>query len=308
MVKKEEWTEVEAPSSEEETKVEFEVEQEEEKVEVKPEAPSDTEPKELDGIETKGAQKRIRQLIKQRKDRDEHINKLIQQNEQLNTKLSSREQEFSNISKLHLDANEKQLTDKLELARAAYKSAHDEGDTTKILQAQEFLNEAQTDIKSVSAAKVQFENTPQAPVQQQQMAPQQQTITDPRALEWSQENSWFGQDRVMTAAALALDAELKEEGFSPDDPEFYKEIDNRIRETFPSKFNSDVNQKSVQEHPSKPAQVVAGASRSTPTPGKVKLTKEDVRLAQNWGIPLEQYAAEKAKVQDADGEYTAIKL
>ena len=312
MAEKEGWAEVEAPSSKEETKVEFEVEQEEEKVVAQPEAPSDTEtkvePKELDGIETKGAQKRIRQLIKQRKDRDEHITKLIQQNEQLNTKLSSREQEFSNISKLHLDANEKQLTDKLELARAAYKSAHDEGDATKILQAQEFLNEAQTDIKSVSAAKIQFENTPQPTVQQQQPAPQQQTVTDPRAVEWSQENSWFGQDRVMTAAALALDAELKSEGFSPDDPEFYKEIDSRIRETFPNKFNSDVNQKSVQEQPSQPAQVVAGASRSTPTSGKVKLTKEDVRLEENWCIPLEQYAAEKLKVQDADGEYTAIKL
>ena len=308
MIEKEEWTEVEAPSSEEEKKVEYEVEQEEVKVEAQPEAPSATEPKELDGIETKGAQKRIRQLIKQRKDRDEHITKLIQQNEQLNTKLSSREREFSNISKMHLDANEKQLTDKLELARAAYKSAHEEGDATKILQAQEFLNEAQTDIKSVSAAKVQFENTPQAPAQQQQPAPQQQTTTDPRAVEWSQNNSWFGQDRVMTAAALALDAELKEEGFSPDDPEFYNEIDNRIKEAFPSKFNSAVNESSVQEQPSKPAQVVAGASRSTPASGKVKLTKEDVRLAQNWGIPLEQYAAEKAKVQDADGEYTAIKL
>ena len=312
MAEKEGWAEVEAPSSKEETKVEFEVEQEEEKVAVQPEAPSDTEakaePKELSGIETKGAQKRIRQLIKQRKDRDEQINKLLYQNEQLNTKLSSREQEFSNISKLHLDANEKQLTDKLELARAAYKSTHDEGDATKILQAQEFLNEAQTDIKSVSAAKIQFENTPPPTVQQQQPAPQQQTVTDPRAVEWSQENSWFGQDRVMPAAALALDAELKSEGFSPDDPEFYKEIDSRIRETFPNKFNSDVNQKSVQEQPSQPAQVVAGASRSTPTSGKVKLTKEDVRLAQNWGIPLEQYAAEKAKVQDADGEYTAIKL
>jgi hypothetical protein len=54
--------------------------------------------------------------------------------------------------------------------------------------------------------------------------------------------------------------------------------------------------------------VVAGASRSTPNPSKVKLTKEDVRLAQNWGIPLEQYAAEKLKVENADGEYTAIKL
>ena len=209
---------------------------------------------------------------------------------------------------MHLDVNEKQLTDKLELARAAYKSAYEEGDTSKILQAQEFLNEAQTDIKSVSAAKMEYENTPQAPAQQQQPAPQQQTTTDPRAVEWSQNNSWFGQDRIMTAAALALDAELKEEGFSPDDPEFYNEIDNRIKEAFPSKFNSAVKESSVQEQPSKPAQVVAGASRSTPASGKVKLTKEDVRLAQNWGIPLEQYAAEKAKVQDADGEYTAIKL
>ena len=127
MIDKEEWTEVEASSPEkEEDKVEFEVEEE-----LKTEAPSDTEPKEkepqeLDGIETKGAQKRIRQLIKQRKDRDDQISHLIRQNEELTGKISTREQEFSNISKLHLDANEKQLTDKMELARAAYKSAHDE--------------------------------------------------------------------------------------------------------------------------------------------------------------------------------------
>jgi hypothetical protein len=307
MIDKEEWTEVEASSPEkEEDKVEFEVEE--------TEAPSDTEPKEkvqvkeeepqeLDGIETKGAQKRIRQLIKQRKDRDDQISQLIRQNEELTGKISTREQEFSNISKLHLDANEKQLTDKMELARAAYKSAHDEGDTGKILQAQEFLNEAQNDLKSLGATKAQFEQEPQ-PVQQQVQPAPQQNAADPKAIEWSQNNDWFGKDRVMTASALALDAELKEEGFDPSDPEFYNEIDNRIKEAFPHKFG---NQNPVQEQPSKPAQVVAGASRSTPSPGKVKLTKEDVRLAQNWGIPLEQYAAEKLKVENADGEYTAIK-
>ena len=196
----------------------------------------------------------------------------------------------------------------MELARAAYKSAHEEGDTGKILQAQEFLNEAQNDLKALGATKAQFEQQPQQPVQQPQQQAQPQGAADPRAIEWSQNNDWFGQDRVMTAAALALDAELKEEGFDPSDPEFYKEIDSRIRETFPSKFNAAVKESSVQEQPSKPAQVVAGASRSTPAPGKVKLTKEDVRLAQNWGIPLEQYAAEKAKVENSDGEYTAIKL
>ena len=311
MIEKEEWTEVEAESPAEENKVEFEVEEDTAKVE----ATSDTkqketkpeQPEELDGIETKGAQKRIRQLIKQRKDRDDQISQLIQQNEQLTGRLTTREQEFTNISKLQLDANEKQLTDKMELARAAYKSAHEEGDTGKILQAQEFLNEAQNDLKALGATKAQFEQQPQQPVQQPQQA-QPQGAADPRAIEWSQNNDWFGQDRVMTAAALALDAELKEEGFDPSDPEFYKEIDSRIRETFPNKFNTAVKESSVQEQPSNPAQVVAGASRSTPTPGKVKLTKEDVRLAQNWGIPLEQYAAEKAKVENSDGEYTAIKL
>jgi len=314
MSDKEEWTEVEKePSESKENKVEFEVEGEEE--EVKAEAPPDTEtkkveekPKELEGIETKGAEKRIRQLIKQRKDRDEHIQQLVQKNDELVGKLTNREQEFTNISKMHLDVNEKQLTDKLELARAAYKSAHEEGDAGKILQAQEFLNEAQTDIKSLNVAKVELDTANVAQPQQPAPQQQQQNIADPKAVEWSQNNDWFGKDRIMTAAALALDAELKEEGFSPNDPEFYNEIDNRIKEAFPQKFNNPVNQSSVQEQPSQPAQVVAGASRSTPSPGKVKLTKEDVRLAQKWDIPLEQYAAEKAKVQHADGEYTAIKL
>ena len=174
MIEKEEWTEVESPSQEDTPKVEFEVEEDkpvEAKTEV--EAPSDTEqketkpeqPEELDGIETKGAQKRIRQLIKQRKDRDDQIAQLIQQNEQLTGRLTTREQEFTNISKLQLDANEKQLTDKMELARAAYKSAHEEGDTGKILQAQEFLNEAQNDLKELGATKAQFEQQPHQPVE-----------------------------------------------------------------------------------------------------------------------------------------------
>ena len=51
--------------------------------------------------------------------------------------------------------------------------------------------------------------------------------------------------------------------------------------------------------------MVAGNSRSSASK-KVKLTKEDVALAKKWQIPLETYAAEKAKADKADGEYTAI--
>ena len=59
---------------------------------------------------------------------------------------------------------------------------------------------------------------------------------------------------------------------------------------------------------SKPAQVVSGSSRSSSkSRSKVKLSQEDIRLAQKWNIPMETYAAQKLKVTQADGEYTTIK-
>ena len=301
------WDEVEVPN-EEQKEVEFEVEGEEVKAKSEPEPQKEEEKApELEGIETKGAEKRIRQLIRQRKERDEQIAALIQKNEELNSNLRTKDQEVNKVNKLSLDASEKQLTDKLELARSAYMEAFEEGDKERVLKAQEMLNEAQNDLKAVSSAKIEYEEQPEAaPVQQQpQYQPQVQPQNDPMAEEWAAKNSWFGQDNVKTAAALAIDAELKGEGYDPRDEEFYQEIDNRIKKA----FSPDVGEteERVQESSSTPAQVVSGSSRLSPSSSnKVKLSKEDVRLAQKWNIPLEQYAAEKLKVDDADGSYTNI--
>jgi hypothetical protein len=295
---KEEWNAVEISDSKEES-VEYEMEDSEdspEEVETKPEEV----PQELEGIETKGAQKRIRQLIKQRKDRDEQIQALISRNEQLTGHLQNKDKELFDVSKLSLDTSEKQLLDKVELARKVYLEAFDDGDKEMLLKAQESLNDAQADLKMINSAKVAYQ---EEPVQAQPIArqPQPQQTHDPKATEWAEQNEWFGKDTVRTAAALAIDAELKGEGYDPNDKEYYKEINSRLQEAFPQKYER------VQENTLQPAQVVSGASRSSPTSGKkVKLSKEDVRLAQKWGIPLEQYAAEKLKVTQADGEYTNI--
>jgi len=280
----------------EETKVE--IEQEDEPVNKKAKAP------ELEGIKTKGAEQRIRKLIRQRKERDEQIQALIQKNEELNHNLRTRNQEVTTLSKTSLDISEKQLQDKIELAKTAYSNAFEEGDQEKVLQAQEMLNDAQIDLKNVTAAKSNYQEVEQAPVQQRIQSQPQPQRSDPKAEEWASNNDWFGQDNVMTAAALAIDAELKGEGYDPMDQDFYEEIDNRIKSAFPQKFEE--SQSRVQENTSKPAQVVSGGSRSSPTSSKkVKLSKEDVRLAQKWDIPLERYAAEKLKVDDSDG-YTNI--
>ena len=319
MQQEQEWSEVQTEKPEKE-KIEFEIEKDEpKKEEVKQEtkAPEPEvkkeEPKELEGINTKGAEKRIRQLIKQRKDRDEEVARLIKQNEELTSRLTNTQKEFTNISKLNLDATEKQLKDKLELARANYKTAHQEGDTEKILQAQEFLNDAQNDLKSVGATKQQFKE-PEVQPQQQVQQPQQQyqqPTPDPKAQSWAEKNDWFGEDKIRTAAALAIDADLKEEGFNPTDDDYYTEIDNRLKEAFPHRYQTqEVEPKEENRtQETSPAQVVAGGTRSTPSSNKkVKLSKEDVRLANKWNIPLEQYAQEKLKATNAEGEYTTINM
>ena len=313
------WAEVDVSAKpEEQEQIEFELEEEEEveeKQEAQPEEPKVEEPqveeeetpKELEGIETKGAEKRIRQLVRQRKEREETIQTLLAQNEELKNNLSKKDKEVVSITSNSLNANEQSLEKTIKMAKEAYLEAFDSGEKEKVLEAQETLNNAQADLKmlqrmKVNAARQQQELEAQKaePEPQVQQQPQS-TAVDIKAQEWAEKNDWFGDDTIKTAAALALDAELKSEGYDPNDNEFYEEIDRRLEKAF---GGSSVR---VEENTSQPSQVVSGASRSSQNSrSKVKLSKEDVRLANKWGIPLEQYAAEKLKVTTADGEYTNI--
>ena len=312
------WGTVEvSENSGEDTQVAFEIEEEEnqpivvEEEFVEEQKVEAEEPKELEGIETKGAEKRIRQLVRQRKEREERIDALILQNEELKLNINKKENEVNNIASRSVGASEKQLTQNIELARQAYLQAFDEGDKEKVLSAQEILTAAQSDLKTVQGYKASIAQRIQlASEKEEEEVPTQRPTFDPKANEWAERNEWFGQDTVKTAAALALDAELKGEGYDPNDEEFYQEIDQRLKKAFgQSKNRVQETEEQSTSDTSQPAQVVSGASRSSPSSNKkVKLSKEDVRLANKWGIPLEQYAAEKLKVNQADGEYTNINM
>ena len=298
------WDEVDSNTEKE---IEYEIEEAEDILEASSESMEDSvenpkDPEELEGIKTRGAEKRIRQLVKQRKEREEQIEELSYENQKLQEELVSKNSEVTRISKSSLDMSEKQLNDKVHLARAAYMEAFEDGDKEKVLQAQEILNDSQADLKNISQRKQYFNRLPE-PVKQEE-APKRDVVSL-KAKEWASDNEWFGQDSIMTAAALAVDAELKEEGYDPNEDDFYNEVNKRIKRAFPQNFGEATER--VQENTRKPAQVVSGASRSSPSSTKkVKLSQDDIRLAQKWNIPLEQYAAEKLKVSQADGDYTAV--
>ena len=298
------WDEVDSNTEKE---IEYEIEEAEDILEASSESMEDSvenpkDPEELEGIKTRGAEKRIRQLVKQRKEREEQIEELSYENQKLQEELVSKNSEVTRISKSSLDMSEKQLNDKVHLARAAYMEAFEDGDKEKVLQAQEILNDSQADLKNISQRKQYFNRLPEPVIQE---AAPKRDVVSLKAKEWASDNEWFGQDSIMTAAALAVDAELKEEGYDPNEDDFYSEVNNRIKRAFPQKFG-EVEER-VQENTRQPAQVVSGASRSSPSSSKkVKLSAQDISLAQKWNIPLEQYAAEKLKVTQADGEYTVV--
>ena len=312
---KSEWNAVKVPE-----KIEYEIEEQDEKQKAAPEPKVEAIPesetpkeeiKELEGIETQGAQKRIRQLVKQRKEREEQIRDLIKEKESLYTQLQEREQTFVDTQKVTTDNSEKHLLEKVQLAKSNYLEAYNAGDGEKVLQSLEVLQRVQMDLDNVNKQKHALDNYTKEQehkaAQQEKEQPQQQK-PDLKAQSWASDNEWFGKDSVMTAAALAVDTELKQMGYDPTDDDFYTEINRRMRTEFPHKFQTDQPEEIEREQPTtQVAQVVAGTSRSPASSNKkIKLSQEDVRLASKWNIPLEVYAAEKLKVDASQGEYTDI--
>lgn len=311
--------EAEAPQVEVETKQEEQAPQAE--VETKEEETPDTteEEKAVEGVETSGAQKRIRQLVKQKKDREAQIEELLAKQKDMQVKLQQREEEYHKLLNTNVESNERQVTERIELSKAAYREALESGEADRILAAQEALTNAQQDNYKLNEFKAEAESFQPVKFDEEEAdtaaAPNvsNPSLAQEKAQQWAAKNEWFNSDRVMTAAALEIDNQLQEEGYDPSDDDYYEEVSSRMAQAFPYKFRKAAAEAApenpVPQESSTPAQVVAGASHTSAAPSnkKVKLTQEDVRLAEKWGISLEQYAAEKLKVEKAgDGEYTTI--
>ena len=140
------------------------------------------------------------------------------------------------------------------------------------------------------AANQQAQQAQQAALQQAPVRP------DPKAENWAQRNSWFGEDDAMTFAAFGIHKTLvEEESFDTNSEEYYAEIDRRMKEAFPHKFTGEESEIVVEET-KKPQQAVASATRSSNAGRKtVKLSPSEVAIANKLGVPLNEYAKHKRR-------------
>jgi hypothetical protein len=128
----------------------------------------------------------------------------------------------------------------------------------------------------------------------QQAQPVQEEYNEPsdKARDWANKNTWFGKDQVATSVAFAVHKQLENEGFDTESDEYYSEIDKRVRQELPQRFNVEADKK--------PVQTVASATRNTSTGRKqnrIELTPSEQQLAKKLGVSFKDYAKQKARLQ-----------
>jgi len=231
---------------------------------------------------------KIREAERREKEALEFAKKVKQEKDDLQGK-------FDKLDDGYVTEFSTRVKSELESAKVALRNAVANNDVDAQVAANQNLARLAIEeerIKATEAQRKQYEeslkNTGQIgeqPVQNNVQPPRQ---PDPKAEAWAERNEWFGKDEAMTYASFGIHKKLvEEEGFNPSSDEYYEEIDKRLRNEFPQKFNDGGEVQGGKQ----PAQTVASANRTTTTGRKtVRLTPSQVAIAKKLGVPLEEYA------------------
>ena len=243
---------------------------------------------------SEGVKKRIAKLTKKMREAERQREAAIDYARKIQVEKDSLAGRLTKLDSGYVSEMEKRIQSSVESAAAKLAQARVDGDLKAEIAAQTEISklgyeEARLlDLKARQSEAKEIE--PKVQLNQQQAVQQEQPINpDPKAQNWAQKNSWFGQDEAMTYTAFGLHKKLvEEEGYDAQSDEYYTEIDKRIRLEFPHKFATTASQTIT----AKPIQNVASANRSGKNSNRktVRLTPSQVAIAKKLGVPLEEYA------------------
>jgi len=279
----------------------------------------------------RSAQERINKAVGQAKDFQrrelqalQYAKELQEQNERLasqlqNTQTSTAEQNLK-IQESYGDEFASRVETQAEAAKRNLKTAYESGDPDAMAEAQQLLARAEADRnalvqyqRDLEQYKVDYANwleQQESNMQAEQEIAQQQ-VNDPayqqglmyqepspRAQDWASANEWFGTDSIMTNVAFAIHEDLIQSGVDLESDEYYAQIDARMRQELPHRFN----EQNIAGDNQKPVQTVVSGSRTTGTgrnqnSRRVELTTSEQALARKLGVPFKEYAKQKMRLQ-----------
>ena len=238
----------------------------------------------------KKVQSRIDKLTKKLREAERREQAAVQYAQGVQEQAKTLQSRVGNLDRGYVLEYGNRVKAETEDAKKRLKEAMDAGDVNAQVEAQQDLARLAVENERVKATEAKREKAETPVVQpntaqqyQQPRAPQPPAPPDPKAEDWAEKNEWFGKDEPMTLTSFSIHRKLMEEGFDPQSDSYYSEIDKRMRDTFPHKFDKQVS----------PTQTVASVNRgSQPIArnGTVRLTPSQVAIAKKLGVPLSEYA------------------
>ena len=248
---------------------------------------------------SENVKKRINQLTAKRKQALEEADAAMQYAQQQKKENDELKQKLSNLDKGYITEYGTRVETQTDQVKKLFKEAYEAGDSEKMAEAQDVMAKLAIEKERLRIQKAQSEQEVERQSKQQEQVPQRQSVPkvedlDPKLQNWMKSNNWFGTDMVMTGAAQGLHQQLVgSEGFDPTSDEYYAEIDKRMRDSFPNKFQEKrQNAQAVAPATSNGRSVKSGRKKT------VELSPGQVAFAKKMNIPLERYAKEVAKIEN----------
>ena len=234
------------------------------------------------------------EALRERQAAEAYAKQVLEENKRLQQQLATGSKAFIETSKFAAEAQ-------LAAAKEKFTKAYEAGDAQAQAEAQAAIADATvrasriSDMKPVEVEEREFKPAPVQP---------EQPRLHPRTQQWvDANNDWYGVDEEMTASAVGLDKKLQRE-YGTDfvgTEKYFQLIDKTMRKRFPEHFESEQSQNTDEDEEetppprraTKPASVVAPASRSTP-PNRIRLKASEAEIARRLGVPIEQYAKQVA--------------
>lgn len=253
------------------------------------------------------AEKRIKQLLEEKK-------RVASENEELRRRLLDAQEVSHQSKKKEVEVRKETVTGQIVTVRQQLEQAIKNADVEAQVDLQDKLAELKVQKMALEALDLKTEKSdisPKPSQAQPQANPREAVINalPDAGKEWVSKNKWFMVNETLTKEALGIAQEVESEGYSPEEPEYYEQVEIKLAEMYPSRFGKKPAKPSeetvTKEEPKKPAtkQTVSSTTKAPVTnqkPGTIRLSQQDVALANKWGISLQEYARQKKLSEDAE--------
>jgi hypothetical protein len=241
---------------------------------------------------SEGVKKRINKLTYKTREAERREQEALEYARAVKAELDTIKKRETTLSKSFETEAETRLQTQERLFRDQLRTAIDTGDVDKQVEIQSSLSQLASEKERLRNYKAYRQEEDSRPVTPPPPPPQQRVVPDQKAQNWAERNTWFGADRVMTAAAYAIHDDLLGEGFNASGDAYYRELDKRIRDEFPQKFKPvETKKPSSTVASGRPAQVKKSS-------GDTELTDTQKVIARRLGVSYDDYKRQLKLVQE----------